>query len=380
MAYQNGGWYNGQQYWNGSLGPKGVIINPNQQGHAGGGGSGGSSSSPGASTYTPPPPPPPPPPQTNNPYDPNKRNSSTMTPNFSTPQTSGASASVVPQTKAIPQTPAPKSSIPQTPMPPHKDSVAAALSNRTQSVSTKTVNAVDPGIATATAKAIQNGANPKALATAQHFLGAKDYIGYCESFVEKVTGEGWKGTSAVDAWNNQKSQAVQGLQGVKPGDAVYFAGDASNGYNGHTGIYAGNGQFVSATDNGIQQYDLGAWIKSTGQKLLGYVPQVAGGIGGAVSGAIGDIGQGINDMINPSGNTASVNPSQMSPQQILTQFKSMMTPDQINQVQNLISKSTSSSDAAPRVLSALGVPTGPVPKRTIISKLKKKQNVEDSNA
>ena len=246
-----------------------------------------------------------------------------MTPNFSTPQTSGASASVVPQTKAIPQTPAPKSSIPQTPMPPHKDSVAAALSNRTQSVSTKTVNAVDPGIATATAKAIQNGANPKALATAQHFLGAKDYIGYCESFVEKVTGEGWKGTSAVDAWNNQKSQAVQGLQGVKPGDAVYFAGDASNGYNGHTGIYAGNGQFVSATDNGIQQYDLGAWIKSTGQKLLGYVPQVAGGIGGAVSGAIGDIGQGINDMINPSGNTASVNPSQMSPQQILTQFKSI---------------------------------------------------------
>lgn len=28
----NGGWYGGRQYWNGQLGPPGVIINPNQQG------------------------------------------------------------------------------------------------------------------------------------------------------------------------------------------------------------------------------------------------------------------------------------------------------------------------------------------------------------
>jgi hypothetical protein len=31
--YQNGGWYNGQQYWNGQLGAPGVINNPNQQGY-----------------------------------------------------------------------------------------------------------------------------------------------------------------------------------------------------------------------------------------------------------------------------------------------------------------------------------------------------------
>ena len=29
---QNGGWYNGRQYWNGQVGDPGVIINPNQQG------------------------------------------------------------------------------------------------------------------------------------------------------------------------------------------------------------------------------------------------------------------------------------------------------------------------------------------------------------
>ena len=31
-AMQNGGWYNGQQYWNGQLGTAGVINNPNQPG------------------------------------------------------------------------------------------------------------------------------------------------------------------------------------------------------------------------------------------------------------------------------------------------------------------------------------------------------------
>lgn len=31
-GFQNGGWYSGQQYWNGQFGAPGVIINPNQQG------------------------------------------------------------------------------------------------------------------------------------------------------------------------------------------------------------------------------------------------------------------------------------------------------------------------------------------------------------
>ncbi len=32
VSPQPGEWYDGQQFWNGSLGPPGVIINPNQQG------------------------------------------------------------------------------------------------------------------------------------------------------------------------------------------------------------------------------------------------------------------------------------------------------------------------------------------------------------
>ena len=32
-GFQLGGWYNGQQYWNGQLGAAGVINNPNQVGY-----------------------------------------------------------------------------------------------------------------------------------------------------------------------------------------------------------------------------------------------------------------------------------------------------------------------------------------------------------
>jgi len=127
-----------------------------------------------------------------------------------------------------------------------------------------------PQMATATTQAIQSGANPLSLAIAKKQLGDREYIGYCEKFVEQVT----KGTtgiypSAIDAWNQQQDKAVTGLDGVQPGDPVYFAPDSSNQGYGHTGIYAGDNQFVSATDNGIQQNDLGKWQQSTGQQVLG---------------------------------------------------------------------------------------------------------------
>lgn len=125
----------------------------------------------------------------------------------------------------------------------------------------------------ATSDAIQNGADPLALALAKKQLGEKQYIGYCESFVEGVTGSGWRGASATDAWNRQASagKTVDGLNGVQPGDAVYFS-DPNQPY-GHTGVYAGNNQFISATDNGIQQNDINNWVGATGQKVLGYVPK-----------------------------------------------------------------------------------------------------------
>lgn len=127
--------------------------------------------------------------------------------------------------------------------------------------------------ALATSSAIQAGAHPDLLAAARSQLGKKAYIGFCEAFVEQAT-RGQRGMfpSAIAAWNGQQNVARPGTNGMQPGDIVYFNADPSNQNFGHTGIYAGNNQFISATNNGIQQTDLDAWQKSTGQKLLGYVP------------------------------------------------------------------------------------------------------------
>lgn len=120
------------------------------------------------------------------------------------------------------------------------------------------------------------------LNTAAQYLNTQDYNNFCEAFVEQAT-QGHAGVypSAIQAWIAQQKSAVQGLQGIQPGDTVYFGADQSNGGYGHTGIYVGNGQFVSATYNGVKTADLGKWQQSTGQKLLGYVPSGQAGRGTA---------------------------------------------------------------------------------------------------
>lgn len=156
--------------------------------------------------------------------------------------------------------------------PPSLDSILARQ-QAGSSAQGSTIASSDPTASQATVQAIQAGADPSDLAAAKKQLGDQDYIGYCESFVEGVTGEGWKGTSAIDAWRNQSDKAVVGTKGIQPGDAIYFYPDESNQNFGHTGIYAGNNKFISATDNGIQQYDLNDWHDLTGQEILGYIPQ-----------------------------------------------------------------------------------------------------------
>lgn len=123
----------------------------------------------------------------------------------------------------------------------------------------------------ATAQALSVGADPRSLEIAKKYLGTSKFIGYCQAFVRQVTGGRTSGASAIQAWNNAP-QKIQGIQGMQPGDLVYFSPNSSNKGFGHTGIYAGNGQFVSATDKGIRSAGLGEWMNYTGQRLLGYVP------------------------------------------------------------------------------------------------------------
>ncbi len=121
----------------------------------------------------------------------------------------------------------------------------------------------------ATDAAVKAGADPAALAAARAKLGTTAYIGLCESFVESVNGMGNMGSSAINAWNGAPQLQRTDLQNIRPGDTIYFAPTADNQY-GHTGIYSGNGNFISATNNGIQEVPIGQWQQQTGQKALGY--------------------------------------------------------------------------------------------------------------
>lgn len=152
-------------------------------------------------------------------------------------------------------------------------------------------------ISQATSQAIQHGADPDMLANLYRTVGSQNYIGLCQKFVEQATmGSTGHYASASDAWHQQQDRAVKdsNLNGIQPGDAVYFDADQSNQGYGHTGIYTGNGKFISATDNGVQNNPLSDWIGQTGQKVLGYIPHVANQVGNLFGQAGGFLNQAGN--------------------------------------------------------------------------------------
>lgn len=116
---------------------------------------------------------------------------------------------------------------------------------------------------------------PQDVQNSQQNMGSQDYNNLCEKFVEQnVYGKAGMFPTAADAINNysKNGQAYTGTDGIQEGDMVYFAPDQSNGFDGHTGIYSGDGKFISATSNGVAEYDLNQWQKDTGQQLVGFVP------------------------------------------------------------------------------------------------------------
>ncbi len=115
---------------------------------------------------------------------------------------------------------------------------------------------------------------PDDVALAQRSTGDQSYNGWCQAFVEHATmGKTGIFPSAIAAWNNQQDKAIPGLDGVKAGDPIYFAPNSSNEGYGHTGIYTGNGKFISATDNGVKEIPIDEWSKATGQQILGYLKE-----------------------------------------------------------------------------------------------------------
>lgn len=172
------------------------------------------------------------------------------------------------------------------------------------------------------------------LNTASQYLGTNDYNNYCEAFVEQsVYGKTGMYPSAIDAWVAQQKQAVQGSQGIQPGDTVYFSANKGNGGYGHTGIYIGNNQFISATYNGVQTNDLSKWQQSTGQQLLGYVPTGQSGNGGQIAQFAQSNGQMLNGQMTMAGNAQPNQLPQMM-QNFEAQQKIAQSERLMNQAQN----------------------------------------------
>lgn len=167
------------------------------------------------------------------------------------------------------------------------------------------------------------------LNTASQYLGTKDFNNYCEAFVEQAT-QGHTGVypSAIQAWIAQQQSARLGTQGIQPGDTIYFGADKSNGGYGHTGIYIGNGQFISATYNGVKTADLSKWQASTGQKLLGYIPSGQQGRG------IAQFAMSNGKMLDSQMNQAGQTPDNQMPQ-MLQKFQAQQ---HIAQSENLMNQ------------------------------------------
>lgn len=86
--------------------------------------------------------------------------------------------------------------------------------------------------------------------------GSQNWDGYCELFVENAYGTSGQYPTAQAAYN-----ALHTSSSWSPaiGALVWFVPNSGNSYDGHVGMYIGQGYFISATDNGVAIYSLSYW-------------------------------------------------------------------------------------------------------------------------
>jgi cell wall-associated NlpC family hydrolase len=91
----------------------------------------------------------------------------------------------------------------------------------------------------------------------------------CGAFVENAYGvSGIYGSASamyrsIGSGGDPSRHTLSGLQHAPVGAIVFFAPNARNGYEGHVGIYVGNGQFVGVGSGGhIRRYSVQWWSNS----------------------------------------------------------------------------------------------------------------------
>ena len=97
----------------------------------------------------------------------------------------------------------------------------------------------------------------------------------CEQFVENMYGATGRYPSAIAAWAAQapadpvRLAQQRDLPAAPVGAKLYFFDPAQP--EGHAGIYVGDGAFIAANDRAVELWDVGVWLKATGQSFLGWV-------------------------------------------------------------------------------------------------------------
>ena len=89
-----------------------------------------------------------------------------------------------------------------------------------------------------------------AIAWAMSRQGQGGWAGWCERFVENAFGTGGRYPSAWAAAQAMTTNAGGSMANAPAGSIMFFKPHASNGGFGHVGISLGNGQMISATNNG----------------------------------------------------------------------------------------------------------------------------------
>ena len=71
---------------------------------------------------------------------------------------------------------------------------------------------------------LQPEETPSNVTEARSLTGNTDYNGWCQSFAEDVTKSGWKGGTAIEAFNNyqKEGKATNDVEHARPGDLIYF--------------------------------------------------------------------------------------------------------------------------------------------------------------
>lgn len=107
--------------------------------------------------------------------------------------------------------------------------------------------------------------------------GGRVTMTYCQRLSREASQNYAQGGSAMEAWRRFQRMGVAqpfNLSQMRPGDLVYMTSYTRNGRKyGHTGIYSGNGNFISALSRGVGEMPLtgtGGWQPRSGM-MLGFV-------------------------------------------------------------------------------------------------------------